>query len=43
MKDNPSMQVLGVIAENEKTNTTNQTIKLGKENKFKKKVLMIII
>ena len=27
MKDNPSMQVLGVIAENEKNNTTNQTKK----------------
>ena len=30
MKDNPSMQVLGVIAENEKTNATNQTKKLQK-------------
>ena len=37
MKDNPSMQVLGVIAENEKTNTTNQTKKLGKENKLQEK------
>ena len=37
MKDNPSMQVLGVIAENEKTNTTNQTIKLEKENKLQEK------
>ena len=37
MKDNPSMQVLGVIAENEKTNTTNQTIKLIKENKLQEK------
>ena len=30
MKDNPSMQVLGVIKENEKTNTTNQTNKNNK-------------
>ena len=37
MKDNPSMQVLGVIKENEKTNTTNQTKKLEKENKLQEK------
>ena len=43
MKDNPSMQVLGVIKENEKTNTTNQTKVLEKKINFKKKVLMIVI
>ena len=37
MKDNPSMQVLGVITENEKTNATNQIKKQGKENVLQEK------
>ena len=37
MKDNPSMQVLGVITENEKTNATNQIKKQGKENMLQEK------
>ena len=37
MKDNPSMQVLGVIKENEETDTTNETNNLIKENKLQEK------
>ena len=37
MKDNPSMQVLGVITENEKTNAINKIKKQGKENVLQEK------
>ena len=37
MKDNPSMQVLGVIKETEETDTTNETNNLIKENKLQEK------
>ena len=39
MKDNPSMQVLGVIKENQTSNTNNRTKEVNRENEFTRWVL----